>query len=96
MFLSGFILPQRPHIPGKVATAMGMWVVIWRGRWILADKSIIGPHQTLPLLGSLRFYSICSQSGIVSLHFAETETPVLWPPDGKSQFIGKDTDAGKD
>ena len=27
---------------------------------------------------------------------AETETPVLWPPDRKSQFIAKDTDAGKD
>ena len=27
---------------------------------------------------------------------AETETPVLWPPDAKSWFIGKDPDAGKD
>ena len=27
---------------------------------------------------------------------AEAETPVLWPPDGKSQLIGKDPDAGKD
>ena len=27
---------------------------------------------------------------------AEAEAPVLWPPDGKSQLIGKDTDAGKD
>ena len=27
---------------------------------------------------------------------AETEAPVLWPPDVKSWFIGKDTDAGKD
>ena len=27
---------------------------------------------------------------------AEAETPVLWPPDGKSWFIRKDTDAGKD
>ena len=25
-----------------------------------------------------------------------TEAPVLWPPDGKSQLIGKDPDAGKD
>ena len=23
-------------------------------------------------------------------------TPILWPPDVKSQLIGKDTDAGKD
>ena len=27
---------------------------------------------------------------------AEAETPVLWPPDVKSQLIGKDTDAVKD
>ena len=27
---------------------------------------------------------------------AETEAPMLWPPDAKSQLIGKDPDAGKD
>ena len=27
---------------------------------------------------------------------AETETPILWPPDMKSQIIGKDHDVGKD
>ena len=27
---------------------------------------------------------------------AEAETPVLWPPDAKSQFIGKTPDTGKD
>ena len=27
---------------------------------------------------------------------AEAETPVLWPPDVKSQLIGKDPDAGQD
>ena len=27
---------------------------------------------------------------------AETETPVLWPPDAKSRLTGKDRDAGKD
>ena len=26
---------------------------------------------------------------------AEAETPTLWPPDAKSQLIGKDPDAGK-
>ena len=24
------------------------------------------------------------------------DTPILWPPDVKSQLIGKDSDAGKD
>ena len=27
---------------------------------------------------------------------AETETPVLWPPDAKCLLIGKDPDAGRD
>ena len=27
---------------------------------------------------------------------AEAESPVLWPPDMKSQLTGKDSDAGKD
>ena len=27
---------------------------------------------------------------------AEAESPVLWPPDGKSYHIGKVPDAGKD
>ena len=27
---------------------------------------------------------------------AEAEAPILWPPDAKSQLIGKDPDAGKD
>ena len=26
----------------------------------------------------------------------ETEASILWPPDAKSQLIGKDPDAGKD
>ena len=27
---------------------------------------------------------------------AEAETPILWLPDGKNRFTGKDPDAGKD
>ena len=27
---------------------------------------------------------------------AEAETPILWPPDGKSWFTGKDPDTGND
>ena len=27
---------------------------------------------------------------------AESEVPIFWPPDEKSQLIGKDLDAGKD
>ena len=27
---------------------------------------------------------------------AETEAPIVWPPDAKSRVIGKDPDSGKD
>ena len=27
---------------------------------------------------------------------AEAQAPILWPPDAKSQLIGRDPDAGKD
>ena len=36
----------------------------------------------------LHWFSLCS--------CAEAEAPILWPPDVKSQLIGKDPDAGKD
>ena len=36
----------------------------------------------------------------LNIHFrrtdAEAEALILWPPDAKSQFIGKDSDAGRD
>ena len=28
--------------------------------------------------------------------WTDAEAPIVWPPDVKSQLIGKDTDAGKD
>ena len=27
---------------------------------------------------------------------AEAEAPIFWPPDAKNQFMGKDSDVGKD
>ena len=33
---------------------------------------------------------------ITGMTDAETEAPIFWPPDTKSQFIGKDPDSGKD
>ena len=38
-----------------------------------------------------------NQSGIfMGKTDAEAEAPILWPPDVKSQIIGKSPDAGKD
>ena len=35
-------------------------------------------------------------SRVIGRTDVEAEAPVIWPPDGKSWFIGKDLDAGKD
>jgi len=32
----------------------------------------------------------------ISIGRTDAEAPILWPPDGKRQLIGKDPDAGKD
>ena len=38
-----------------------------------------------------------NQSGVfIGRTDANTEAPILWPPDVKNQLIGKDPDAGKD
>ena len=34
-------------------------------------------------------------SRILFLHVADQRAPILWPPDAKSQLIGKDPDTGK-
>ena len=36
-----------------------------------------------------------NQTGIF-IGRTEAEAPILWPPDGESQLIGKDADAAKD
>ena len=40
----------------------------------------------------------CSLKGLLQKKKKRTvaEAPILWPPDGKSQLIRKDPDAGKD
>ena len=30
------------------------------------------------------------------MYSAKAEAPTLWPPDGKTQLIGKDPDSGND
>ena len=37
-----------------------------------------------------------SNQSVIGSTNAEAEAPILWPPDGESQLIGKDPDAAKD
>ena len=36
------------------------------------------------------------RTGFIFIGRTDAEAPILWPPDGKSQLIRKDLDAGKD
>ena len=54
-------------------------------------KSPLGSKEIQPV------YPKGNQSWIfIGRTDAEAEAPILWPPDVKSQLIGKDPDAGKD
>ena len=33
---------------------------------------------------------------VIGKIIGEAESPILWPPNGKNWFIGKDCDSGKD
>ena len=51
------------------------------GAWYEADLELPAGAMTLLFIGRTD---------------AEAEAPILWPPDAKSQLIGKDPDTGKD
>ena len=39
----------------------------------------------------MRYFTLFSQ-----IYYLKSGLHIIWPPDAKSQLIGKDTDAGKD
>ena len=59
-------------------------MVVWTKESSLDSKEIkpVNPKGSQPWL-------------LIERTDAETEAPILWPPDAKSQVIGKDPDAGK-
>ena len=48
-------------------------------------------HEMRPVILKVRCWDFS-----FSIKVSEAEAPILWPPDRKSQLIGKDPDAGKD
>ena len=68
--------------------AFELWC--WR-RLLVLEKSPLDCKEIQPL------HPKGNQSWVfIGRTDAEAETPILWPPDAKSQLIGKDPDAGKD
>ena len=69
----------------------------------MIKASAINTHKDCLLLLKItmkvddRFSNVLPyQNKILAIFCSETEAPILWPPDEKSQLIRKDPDAGKD
>ena len=48
--------------------------------------------MTLSFYREIRPDELCSDMINIQKHEAVGEAPILWPPDAKNQFIGKDPD----
>ena len=98
-------LPAKVHlVRAKVFPSHGwMWELDCKESWVpknwcfgtvLLEKTLESPSDFKDIQP---IHPRGNQSWIfIRRTDAETETPVLWPPDGKNWLIGKDPDAGKD
>ena len=50
----------------------------------------------IPLDCKIRLVNSQGNKPCLFIGKTEAEAPILWPPDAKSQLVGKDPDAGKD
>ena len=55
-----------------------------------------GGGSRVPWIVRRSYQSILGEIRIIRRTDAEAEPLILWPPDAKSQLIGKDPDVGKD
>ena len=104
------IKKQRDHFADKGAYSLGyglsshMWLrqldykegrmpKNWYFRTVVLEKTLESPPDSKEMKTvNLNRNQPCILIGRTD---AETEAPILWPPDVKSQLIGKDPDAGK-
>ena len=68
------------------------WMVGWCFRTVVLEKTLESP------LDSKETKSVNPKGNQLWIFIGRTdaESPIVWPPDVNSQFIGKDPDAGKD
>ena len=88
---------------GFSSSHVWMWELDYKGSWALKNWCFwtVMLEKTLESLLDCREIQPVHPKGNQSWIFigrtaAEAETPILWPPDGKSWLILKDPDAGKD
>ena len=80
-----------------------MWELDRKEGWVPKNwyTQIVVLEKTLESPLDSKEFKLVNPKGDQSCIFigrtdTEAETPTLWPPDVKSQLIGKDPDAGKD
>ena len=79
-----------------------MWELDYEGSWALKDWCFwtVVLEGTLSPLDCKEIQPVHLKRNLSWIFIGRTdteaETPILWPPDGKNQLIGKDPDAGKD
>ena len=91
------------QIYGFCSSRVQMWELDHKESWapknwcfwtVMLEKTLVSPLDSKEI-------KLVNPKGIQPWIFigrtnAETEAPILWPPDAKSQLTGKDPDAGKD
>ena len=82
---------------------VGMWKLVHKESWVPKNWCIwtVVLEKTLESPLDCKEMKPVNPKGNQSWIFIgrtdpEAEAPILWPPDEKSRFIGKDSDAGKD
>ena len=109
---SEHIKKQRHYFANKGPSSQGygfssshvwMWELDCRKSWALKNQCFwtVVLEKTLESPLDCKEIQPVNPTGNQSWIFigrtdAETEAPILWPPDAKNQLIGKDPDAGKD
>ena len=97
------LMTKSPYSQSVSSSHVWMWELDHKGGWAPKNRCI----RTAVLENTLESPLDCKEikpvnaKGNQSWMFtgrtdAETEAPILWPPDAKSQLTGIDSDAGKD
>ena len=97
-------LPTNVHLVKAVFSRghVWMWQLYYKEGWVLKNWSFqtVVLEKTLEILLDSKEIKPVNPKGnqpwIFTGRTDDAEAPILWPPDAKSQIIGKDPDAGKD
>ena len=97
-------LPTNVHLVKAVFSRghVWMWQLYYKEGWVLKNWSFqtVVLEKTLEILLDSKEIKPVNPKGnqpwIFTGRTDDAEAPILWPPDAKSQIIGKDPGAGKD